>query len=91
MQACLSMRILTHVPSVPSDHLMPFTDQLWLAMAAYLARVKGASRYHTESDLRCYRPGAQSMPWTRWPRSPHLELYVGRMQEVLRFRPSTVS
>lgn len=25
-----------------------------LAVAAYLARFQGSSRYHTESDLRCY-------------------------------------
>jgi hypothetical protein len=40
--------------SVPSDHLVPFTDKLRLAVAAYLARFKGASRYHTESGLRCF-------------------------------------
>ena len=38
----------------PSDSLAPFTDRLRLAVAAYLARFQGASRYHTESDLRCY-------------------------------------
>jgi hypothetical protein len=27
---------------------------LWLAVAAYLARFKGASRDHANSDLRCY-------------------------------------
>jgi hypothetical protein len=37
-----------------SDPLVPFTDQLRLAVAAYLARFKGSSREHTESDLRCY-------------------------------------
>jgi hypothetical protein len=42
------------LPYVPSDHLVPFTDQLRLAVAAYLAHFKGASRYHAESDLRCY-------------------------------------
>ena len=39
---------------MPSDPLVPFTDQLRLAVAAYLARFKGSSREHTESDLRCY-------------------------------------
>jgi hypothetical protein len=48
------MRTSTPLPPVPSDHLVPFTDQLRLAVAAYLARFKDASRYHTESDLRCY-------------------------------------
>jgi integrase/recombinase XerD len=42
------------LPSAPPDHLVPFTDQLRLAVAAYLARFKGSSRYHTGSDLRCY-------------------------------------
>ena len=50
----LGMMTFTELPSVPSDHLVPFTDQLRLAVAAYLARFKGSSRYHTESDLRCY-------------------------------------
>jgi hypothetical protein len=35
------------LPSVPSNHLVPFTDQLRLAVAAYFARFKGASRYRT--------------------------------------------
>jgi hypothetical protein len=51
---CLGIMTFTVLPSVPSDHLVPFTDQLRLAVAAYLARFQGASRYHTESDLRCY-------------------------------------
>jgi hypothetical protein len=51
---CLGMMSFTDLPSVPSDHLVPFTDQLRLAVAAYLARFTGASGYHTESDLRCY-------------------------------------
>jgi hypothetical protein len=37
------MMTFTHLPSVPSDHLVPFTDQLRLAVAAYLARFNGAS------------------------------------------------
>jgi integrase/recombinase XerD len=48
------MNTFIDLSSAPSDHLVPFTDQLRLAVAAYLARFKGASRYHTESDLRCY-------------------------------------
>ena len=44
-------------------------------MAAYLARVKGASREHTESDLRCYLSwcaGRGLDPLAA--RRPHLEL-----------------
>ncbi len=37
-------------------------------------------------------PGAPSEAWTRWPPGgPHLELYIRWMQEIRRFRPSTVS
>ena len=51
-----SQRMLnfTDLASVPSHPLAPFTDRLRLAVAAYLARFKGSSREHTESDLRCY-------------------------------------
>ena len=31
------------------------------------------------------------MAWTRWPRRPHLELYIRWMQEIRRFKPSTGS
>ena len=48
------MKSFIDLSSVPSNHLVPFADQLRLAVAAYVARFKGASRYHTESDLRCY-------------------------------------
>ena len=51
---CLDMMNFTELPPVPSDYLVPVTDQLRLAVAAYLARFKGSSRDHTESDLRCY-------------------------------------
>jgi hypothetical protein len=45
---------LTELVPAPSDPPEPFTDRLRLAVAAYLARFKGSSRAHTESDLRCY-------------------------------------
>jgi integrase/recombinase XerD len=93
MQAqCLGMMSFTELPSVPSDRLAGLTDQLRLAVAAYLARFIGSSRTHTESDLRCY------LFWCaergRDPlvaRRPHLELYIRWMQEVRHFKPSTVS
>ena len=44
----------TELAPVPSDPAALFTDRLRLAVAAYLARFKGSSREHTESDLRCY-------------------------------------
>jgi integrase/recombinase XerD len=86
------MMTFTELPVVPSDPPGPFTDQLRLAVAAYLARFKGSSRYHTESDLRCYLAwcagqGQDPLAVQR----PHLELYLRHMQEVRRFKPSTVS
>lgn len=53
----------TELPTVPSDALVPFTDQLRLAIAAYLTHFKDSSRYYTESDLRCY------LAWCAEPRS----------------------
>jgi hypothetical protein len=65
---------------------------LRLAVAAYLARFKGQSRVHTESDLRGYLLWCESreldpVAATR----PQIELYVRWLQEVRRYRPSTVS
>jgi hypothetical protein len=45
------MMNFAELASVPADPPAPFTDQLRLAVAAYLARFKGSSREHTESDL----------------------------------------
>lgn len=63
-----------------------------LAVAAYLARFKGQSRIHTESDLRgyldwCESRGLDPLAATR----PHIELYLRWLQEGRRYRPSTVS
>jgi site-specific recombinase XerD len=71
---------------------VPFTGQLRLAMAAYLARFAGSSREHTGSDLRCYiawcaERGLDPLA----ARRPHLELYIRWMQEIRRYMPSTVS
>jgi hypothetical protein len=84
------MMTFTVLPSVPSDDLVPFTDQLRLAVAAYLARFTGASRYHTESDLRCFLAWCAERGLDPLAaRRPHLELYIRWMQEVRRFKPST--
>ena len=61
----------------PSDPAAPFTDQLRLAVIAYLARFKGASRQRTESDLGsfltwCAERGLDPLAAQR----PHLELYI---------------
>jgi integrase/recombinase XerD len=86
------MTYFTELASVPSDRLMAFTDQLRLAAAAYLARFKGSSRDHTESDLRCFLSWCADRGLDALAaRRPHLELYIRWMQEVRRFRPSTMS
>jgi integrase/recombinase XerD len=87
-----SMTTFAQLAPAPSDPPDPFTDRLRLAVAAYLARFKGSSREHTESDLRCYlswcaERGLDPLSAQR----PHLELYIRWMQEIRRFRPSTVS
>jgi integrase/recombinase XerD len=89
---CLFMMNSTDRVSVSADPPEPFTDQLLVAVAAYLARFKGSSRDHTQSDLRCYlvwcaERGLDPLA----ARRPHLELYLRWMQEVRRFKPSTVS
>jgi hypothetical protein len=86
------MMNFTELASAPSDRPVPFTDQLRLAVAAYPARFKGSSREHTESDLRCFLAWCAERgldPLTA--RRPHLELYIRWMQEIRRFKPSTVS
>ncbi len=75
--------------SCTSDAL---ADHIRLAAAAYLGRFKGSSREHTESDLRCYLTwcaGRGLDPLAA--RRADLDLYIRWMQEVRRFKPSTVS
>jgi hypothetical protein len=86
------MTTFTQLTPAPSDPPEPFTDQLRLAVAAYLARFKGTSREHTESDLRCYLAWcAERSLDPLAARRPHLELCIRWMQEIRRFKPSTVS
>jgi hypothetical protein len=70
----------------PDSHL------LQLAVAGYLARYKGLSRTHAESDLRAYFTWCgdrQLDPVTAC--RPQVELYMRWMQEIRRLKPSTVS
>ncbi|MCW2882520.1 MAG: Site-specific recombinase XerD [Sphaerisporangium sp.] len=68
------------------------TDPLRMATVAYLACYKGTSRMHTESDLRiflgwCTERNLEPLSVQR----AQVELYVRWLQEIRRFRPSTVS
>ena len=72
--------------------LPPVSDRLRHVVAAYLARFKGQSRVHTESDLRCFVTWCEErgLDPLAAPR-PHVELYVRWMQEMRRYKPSTIS
>ena len=85
---CRNMMNFTELTSASSDHLLPSTAQLRLAVAAYLARFKGSSRNHTDSDLRCFITwcGERGLDPLA-ARRPHLELYIRWMQEIRRFSP----
>ncbi|GAB3472103.1 tyrosine-type recombinase/integrase [Kineococcus endophyticus] len=68
------------------------TDPLRLAIAAYLARYRGETRRHAQSDLRAYLTWCQLRQLNPLQaRRPHIELYVRWMQETQRFAASTVS
>jgi hypothetical protein len=70
-----------------ADALVPHADRLRLAVAAYLARFKGTSRDHTDSDLRCYLAWCAERSLDPFlARRPHLELYIRWMQEARRFK-----
>jgi hypothetical protein len=77
--------------SVPSDRPVPFTDQLRLAVAAYLARFTGSSRDRTESDLRCFLAwcAANGGPCRAWlPGRELLAAAASRAAGYLRLRLS---
>ena len=67
-------------------------DPLRLAVAGYLARYRGETRRHAESDLRAYLTLCQERGLDPLAaRRPHVELYVRWMQETRRYAASTVS
>jgi integrase/recombinase XerD len=74
--------------SPPDDHDLV----LRLAASACLGRYTGTSRAHTESDLRLFFAwcGDQHLAPLTLQRAD-VERYVRWMQEVRRFKPSTVS
>jgi integrase/recombinase XerD len=83
--------IPAELAQVSSRQAGPLPDRLRLAVAAYLARFKGSSREHTESDLRCYLAwcAGHSLDPLAAQRA-HLEPYIRWMQEIRRFKPSTI-
>ncbi len=66
--------------------------ELDLAAVAHLSRYRGVSREHTESDLRVFFTWCQARQLAPLTAQRHdLELYLRWLQDVRRFKPSTVS
>ena len=85
------MEIYQSVPAV-SGVVVSTSNVLRMAIAAHLARFKGQSRVHTESDLRAYLWWCELRDLDPLAaKRPHVELYVRWLQEVRRFKASTVS
>jgi len=80
------------VPAVAGEIVVSSAERLRYAAAAYLARLKGQSRVHTESDLRGYFVWCRSRRLDPLAASRvHVELFLRWMQEVRGYQPSTVS
>ncbi len=80
------------IPPVMTGPATPTPDLFAAPVAAYLGRFKGLSRQHTESDLRIFTTWCTTHDLD--PLTVHrsdLELCVRLMQEIRRFKPSTVS
>jgi integrase/recombinase XerD len=62
------------------------------AVAAYLGRYRGASRLHTDSDLRIFLTWCESQDLDPvLAARGDIERYVRWLQDVRRYQPSTVS
>lgn len=69
-----------------STSIQPW-NACWASTLAYLARSKGQSRSHTESDLRSFVAWFQGRALDpRDARRTHNELYLRWMQEVARYK-----
>ena len=68
------------------------SPELGLAAVAHLSRYRGTSRQHTESDLRVFFDWCRQRQLAPLSAQRHdLELYLRWLQDVRRFKPSTVS
>ena len=68
------------------------SPELGLAAVAHLSRYRGTSRQHTESDLRVFFEWCRERQLAPLGAQRHdLELYLRWLQDVRRFKPSTVS
>ena len=68
------------------------TGELGVAAVAHLSRYRGVSREHIESDLRQFFGWCQDRQLAPLSAQRHdLELYLRWMQDIRRYKPSTVS
>ena len=68
------------------------SPDLGLAAGAHLSRYRGVSRQHTESDLRVFFLWCQERHLAPLAAQRNdLELYLRWLQDVRRYKPSTVS
>src|SRR5665648_436406 len=74
---CSTMTTIPEFLPVPVDGERWRVDPLRLAVAGYLARYRGETRRHAESDLRVYLTWCQERGLDALAaRRPHIELYV---------------
>jgi integrase/recombinase XerD len=74
------------------DATLAGSRELGLAAVAHLSRYRGTSRQHTESDLRVFFAWCQQRQLAPLDAKRNdLELYLRWLQDVRRFKPSTVS
>jgi integrase/recombinase XerD len=81
-----------HVGMAAVDATVAGSRELGLATVAHLSRYRGTSREHTESDLRVFFTWCHERQLAPLDAQRNdLELYLRWMQDVRRFKPSTVS
>jgi integrase/recombinase XerD len=76
----------------PLVELSVVEHRVGMAATAHLSRYRGTSREHTESDLRVFFNWCHDRQLAPLTAQRHeLELYLRWLQDVRRFKPSTVS
>ena len=83
---------VNRVGMVALDALLSGSREFELAAVTHLSRYRGTPREHTESNLRIFFPWCQERQLAPLDAQRNdLELYLRWMQDVRRFKPSTVS
>ncbi len=83
---------MEHCVAMAATAFVDQSRELGLAAVAHLSRYRGTSREHTESDLRVFFTWCHDRHLAPLTAQRHdLELYLRWLQDVRRFKPSTVS